>query len=133
RRSGTECSSDTRHDDIRNAVLGEHFDLFTTTSKDERIAALQTRNAQTALRVAHEQLVNARLGLVMIAACFLANEHTLRISPCAFEYGVRDQPVIQNDVGLLQQLHGAQREQIRIAGASADQIYLAETGSVRRR
>ena len=69
--------------------------------------------------------MDALLRHVMIAAGFLADEDALGIATGALEHRIRDQAVVEHDVGLLQQLQCAQREQIRIAGARADQIHLA--------
>ncbi len=75
--------------------------------------------------------MNAGLRGVVIAARFLADEHTMRIATSAIEHGIGDEPIVKNDVGLLEQLDGAKREQIGIAGTRADQVNLADlTGAV---
>ncbi len=107
-------------------MLTQRFDLFATAAEDERVTALEARNAQSPLRVLHEQLVNASLRGVMIAARFLADEHALRIAARAIEHGVGHESIVKNDVGLLEQLNRTQREQVRIARARADQINLAD-------
>ena len=50
------------------------------------------------------------------------------VAPRAREHRIGDQPIVENDVRLLQQLQRAQRQQIRITRARADQVDLAARG-----
>ncbi len=96
RSSGAECGSDARHDNVRNTVRVQRLDLFAAASEDERIATLEPRDSQPALRVLNQQLMDARLRGVMIAARFLADEDAMRIASRAIEHGVRHEPVIED-------------------------------------
>ena len=62
-------------------------------------------------------LVLADAGL----AAALADEHALGVAPHAVEHRVGDELVVEHDVGVLQHLQRAQRQQVGIAGAGADQ------------
>src|SRR4051794_27038016 len=101
RRGGrAQRRGDAGHDDVRNSVRSECFDLFTAATEDERIAALEARDPKPALRILNEQLVNAGLRGVMIAARFLADKYALRIATSAVEHRIGNQTVVQNHVGL---------------------------------
>src|SRR5450631_2511785 len=85
------------------------LDLFAAAAKYERIAALQARDAQAGARIVNQKLVDARLRRLRIAS-LLADKDALRIAAGACQYRIRYQTIIEYDVGLLQQLHGAQRQ-----------------------
>jgi hypothetical protein len=127
---------DARHDEVGDVVRREHLDLFAAAAKYERIAALQAGDAQSGARVVNHELVNARLRVRWIAR-LLADENALRIAARKCEHRIRHQSIVEDDVGLLQQLQRAQCEQIRIAGAGADEINLthlsARTGAAELR
>ena len=55
----------------------------------------------------------------------LADVDALGIAPHAIEHGRADQPIVEHDIGLLQQLQRAQGQKVRIAGPGADQVDLA--------
>src|ERR1700676_5267741 len=61
----------------------------------------------------------------------LADEHALGITPRAFQHRSRNQPVVKNHVRLLKQLQRAQREQVRVTRAGADQITLTQSAAAR--
>ena len=61
-----------------------------------------------------------------VIADLLADENALGVAPRALQHRLAHQPVIENDVGLLQQLQRAQCQQVRVAGTGADQIDLAQ-------
>src|SRR5450755_4145991 len=115
------------HDDVANASRRERLDLFAAAAKYERIAALQARDAQAGARIVNQKLVDARLRRLRISS-LLADKDALRIAAGACQYRIRYQPIIEYDVGLLQQLHGAQREQIRVSRTRTDQVHLTERG-----
>ena len=57
-----------------------------------------------------------------MAVALFAYVDALRLFSDQFHYGGRDQPVVQHDVRLLHQAQGAERQQVRVARSSADQV-----------
>ena len=63
----------------------------------------------------------------------LADKHPRGLAARAVQNCRRHQAVIQQHIGLLQQLQGTQCEQVRIPGAGADQVDLAQAAAIRAR
>ena len=107
-------------------MRGEQLELLATAAEHERVAALQARHALAGQREPHEQGVDVLL--LPAVAGFLADEDALRVAARALQHLRCDETVVQDDVGLLQQLQRAQGEEVRVAGTGADQVDLAERG-----
>jgi len=58
----------------------------------------------------------------------LADEDPLRFAARALEHRSRHQAVVEDHVGLLEQLQCTQGQQVRVAGTGADQVDLARGG-----
>ena len=78
------------------------------------------------------ELDEQRVDALLLAALagLLADEDALRVAPRALEHRLAHQAVIEDHVRLLQQLQRPQGQQIRVAGAGADQVHLPERGAV---
>jgi hypothetical protein len=118
-RRGGERGGDAGDDLAFDSGRGERRQLLFQTPEDARVAALQAHDARAALRVAHQQHVDLRLpdGVVEPA---LADVDPARLRCEAAQRGI-GQRVEQHDVGFAQPLHAAQRDQVRRAGAGADE------------
>ena len=128
-RATTGCRN-TRHHLERNAVGRQLFDLFATTTKDERVPPLEAQHALALLGQVYQLLVDLVLGHRVIGAT-LADVHALGITTAQFQNRRRNQTVVQHHVGLLHQAQCTEGQQIRVAWARAHQVHLA--GRVRRR
>src|SRR5579863_9891782 len=120
----SERRSDPRHDEAGDALRGEHLELLPSAAEHKGIAALQARDTLARPCQLDQQLVDARLMCVL--ARLLTDKNPLRIAARSLEYGIRHQAVVEDDVGLLQQLQRPQRQQVRVTRAGSDQVYLAE-------
>ena len=115
-----ERRRDPGNDDDRNILLAQALDLFAAASEHEGIATLQANHLAAGFRGVDQTLVDLVLSDAALAAA-LADEHALGVAPHAVEHRVGDELVVEHDVGILQHLQGAQRQQIGIARAGADQ------------
>src|SRR6185437_4429833 len=122
---------DTGNADVGNAVSGQYLDLFTATTEDERVATLQPGNTQATSCVLDQELIDTVLNLV-IAGIF-ADKDALGVTAGALEHRLWHQAVVQNNIRLLQQLHGAQGQQVRISRAGTNEVDLAQAGGPGRR
>ena len=121
---GAQGRGDPGHHDVGNTVGLQDFELLAAAAEDERVATLQARDALSGAGELDQQLVDALLLAALTG--LLADKDAARVAARAIEYGLAHQAVIEDHVGLLQQLQSPQRQQIRIAGAGADQIHLTE-------
>ena len=123
-RSTQRCSN-ARHNHHRNASVAQHLQLFTATSEHKRIAAFDPCHTQATARMLQQQRVDVLLRDFMIARQ-LADIDLLGIAACTVDDHLRHQPVVQQHIGLLQQLLRANGEQVRITRTHADQIHLTQ-------
>ena len=79
----------------------EEFEFLATAAEDERVAALEPHDVATGPGVLEHQLVDAALAHRM-AAGHLADRDPVRVATREREYFFRDEPVVQDHVGLLQ-------------------------------
>src|SRR4029077_7949611 len=63
--------------------------------------------------------------LLRMVAGLLADEDPFGVAPRTLQDLIRHQPVVEDHVGLLQELQRAQREEIRIARSRSDDVDLA--------
>ncbi len=103
-----------------DAMRQQVFEFFRAAAEDERIAALEAHYAQVLLRQIDQQLVDLWLRQAVVAAG-LADVVADAAGRQELHQIVAHQAVVDHRVGLLQQAPGAQGEQARIAGASADE------------
>src|SRR6202007_1285077 len=80
---GAERRRDSGGDAPGDARAGERLDLLAAAPEHVAVAALQARDASAGARVAHEELIDARL--LPLIARLLADEHTLGVAPRALE------------------------------------------------
>src|SRR5258708_4729068 len=105
----------------RNVVSAQRFDLFSRASENQRIATLQPDNAQPRSRQCDHQIIDFPLQDFLFPAA-LANVVNLSGGRNQLQYLGRDQVVVQNRFGALQQPKSLQCQQLRIARSRAYQI-----------
>jgi hypothetical protein len=109
-------------------VFAQALDLFTAAPEHESVATFQA-NDLTARTCGLDQpavdLVLPDAGL----AFALADEHALGVTAHTVEHRLGHELIVEHDVGILQYLQRAQREQIRIAGTRADQEHRTGIGA----
>src|SRR6185437_15141339 len=116
-----------RHHEIWDAMTRELLGLLAATPEDERVAAFEARHLEALAREADHELVDVFLRRMSCASSMmLADEDAARLAPGALEHRGRNQPVVEHDIRLLQQLQRAQREEVGVAGTGADEIHLTE-------
>ena len=115
---------DAGHDLEGDALGGERLDLLAAAPEDEGVAALEAHDALALLGQAHQQVVDVLLRHRVLRA-LLAGVDALGVRAHEVEDRPRDQPVVDHDVGALHEAQRAEGEQVRIAGAGADQRHLA--------
>ncbi len=109
---------DPRHDLERDAGGAQHERLLAAAPEHERIAALEPHDGPVARPVLHEQPVDLLLRHLRPAA-LLADVDEL--GPHAVEDPRRDQPVVEDHVGGVDQLARPHGQQPRVARAGADE------------
>ena len=102
------------------------FDLFTTTTKDERIATLEPDHTLALSGQIHQLAVDLVLRHGVIGAA-LADINTLGIATAQFKNRRSYQSVVEHHICLLHQTQRAKGQQVRIARAGTHQVNL--TGS----
>ena len=112
-------AGDAGNDLAGNAGRGERERLFPAAPEDERIAALETHDAMAAARLADHQPVD-RVLANRRAAGALADEEPPRARGVAQRRRL-DERVVEHEVRLAEPPHRLEREQLRIAGAGADE------------
>lgn len=115
---------DPRHHLKGNAVFGEVFDLLPAAAEDEWIATLQAQHPVALTGELHQLAVDVVLGDRVVSRG-LAHIDTFGVTAHQVQYVLRYQAVVEHDVRPLHQSQGAKGEQVRIAGAAADQVDLA--------
>ena len=116
-------AGDAGNDLARNAGRGERQRLFPAASEDERVAALETHDAMAAARLADHQPVDRILANRRTAGA-LADEKTPGMRRVAQRRRL-DERIVEDEIRLAQPPHGLQRQQLRIAGAGADERHEA--------
>ena len=110
---------DAGHHLDRDAGRAAGGDLLAGAAEDHRVAALEPHHAPAGAGERDHQGVDLVLPAGR-AVAGLADQHPC-LAPREIEHIGRHQIVEQDDVGGLQRAHGAQRQQLGIAGAGADQ------------
>lgn len=121
---GGQGRGDARYDMALDASLAAGRKLLAATAKQERITALQAHDGQAFQRQGDQQLIDvilrqgvARLALGHVDAAGAGRREIQ-------DFG-RDQPVMHDNVGGLQNLEGLDGQQIRIARPRAHQMHHA--------
>jgi len=116
---------DTGDDLDRQSRASAGRDLLGSAAEYRGAAALEPHHAPAGLGECDHQ----RSDLVLPARrTSLADQHRLCLAPSEVEHLRREVIIDQNDVSRLQRPHRAQREQLGIAGAGADQRHAAGAG-----
>lgn len=106
---------------VRNAIRAQKLELLAAASEHERIAAFQAHHPPAGARVLLQQRIDALLRGLVILADALADVDALGVAARKFKDIRAHQPIEQDHVGLVQCAQRLQGQQIRIAGAGADQ------------
>ena len=101
-------------------MLAAELRLLAAAAEDERVAALDARDDLALLGVGQQQAVRLFLGY-LLAAADLADVEQQRIGARAVQRGRRDELVIQDDIGLCDDLQRPHGHEARVAGAGADE------------
>ncbi len=124
RRGRAQSRRHARNDLERNIISAQDLDLFTGTPKDQRVATLQSNNAQSRSRQCDHQEMDLFLADFLFSA---ALAHV--VNPGGrwneFEDFGRDQVVVQNGFGSSQHAKSLQRQQLGITRPCAYQINFA--------
>ena len=110
----------------RDAVRAQHFEFFAAAAEHEGIAALQPHHALAGRGVFDQQVMDACLGGVVVAADALADLDQLGVAMRQRQHIGADQAVVEDHVGLGERARGMQGEQARIAGAGTHQAHNAD-------
>jgi len=119
---------DAGHDLDRDSSRPTSRDLLAAAAENHGVAALEPHHAPAGLGERDHQRIDLALPAGRPIAG-LADQHLLRLAAGKIEDFRRDQVVDQDDVGRLQRAHRAQREELRIARAGADQRDGAGSGN----
>jgi len=119
-----DTGSNAARDKGVDARRGEHLQLLAAASEHQGIAALHPCHAPALARVAHHELLDEGLGRAAAAAA-LAHPHHPGAGAAVRQHLGVDQVVHQHHVGFTQHAHRLEGEQLRVAGACADEIDLA--------
>ena len=101
---------------------GERLRLLPTTPEHERVAALQPHHGAPGSRELHERAVDLLLRHGRLAGT-LPHVPQLRVGPRPLEHTRRHKTVVQDRVGLGDQVERAPGDQAGIAGTCADQVH----------
>ncbi len=113
-------------DDLEVDALGHQFlDLLGAPAEDERVAALQPDDHLAELGVLHEQFVDAVLGKGVQTATFLAGIDELRVFRHVVEQLGAGEIVVDDHLGVLEQVFAAQGDESGITRAGADEVDFA--------
>ena len=121
RGSAAQGGGDARDDGDRQAGAAQRLDLLATAPEHERIAGLQAHHGLAGTHAAHQLGVDFGLGPAHPAVA-LADGDELGVTARARQDGRRHQVVVQDGIGLLQELRGAQGQEIGITRAGADDV-----------
>src|SRR5262249_29181272 len=121
-------SGDAGYDLERDPVGGQRCDLLAAAAEDERIAALQTQHTLPPSCVLDEEIVDRFLPHSM-ARARLADIDAFGGARGERQDLRRNEVVVEDDLRACDQLRGAQRQEIGLAGPCADEIHLAASSS----
>src|SRR5690606_34498178 len=94
------CRSGNAWNDFESdAVRCQRLELFAAPAENERVAALQAAHALALLREPDEQGVNVLLRNMRAARSF-PDIDSVRVSARKVQHRVRDESVVQNDIGV---------------------------------
>ena len=119
-----DAGGHARHDLERDAGLVQHQRLLAAAAEHERVAALEPDDRSPGARVLEQQRVRVVLGELR-AFALLADVDHLRVRARVREGLGRDQAVVEDHVGVRDQLDGAHGEQPGVAGSRADEMHRA--------
>ncbi len=119
---GSQGGGDPGDDLEGNAGLGQSARLLASASEDERVAALQADDGLSLEREAHERPVDLVLGGAELPG-LLAREEALASGPRELEGLRRDEVIVNDDVGVGEDAPGLERQQFRIPGPGAHEVY----------
>ncbi len=120
-RRGGERRGDPGDDLESDAGGGERRRLLAPAPEHERVAALEPDDRLPGKRQADEHLVDLVLGPADLPA-LLPHEHALASRRGEVEHLLRDKVVVHDDVGLAEDPAGLDRQELRVAGPSADEV-----------
>ena len=112
---------DAGDDNEGDAALPQVLRLLAAAPEHERVAALQPRHALPLLRPLGEQGIDVILPHG-VPVRLLADVDALGVGPGIFEQRRVRQPVIHHDIGGLEGLHAADRDQFRVARSGPDEL-----------
>ena len=104
-----------------DAVFSQIFGLFSAAAEQERIAALQPNHHLALARFVDKQFVDLILARI-VTADRLAHVNALGGRLRQRQYVLLNQPVVNNDIGRLDQVRRLDRQQLRMPGAGPNQI-----------
>src|SRR5262245_20473607 len=107
----------------RDARLTQRLRLLGPAAEDEWVASLQVHDDLSPTNLLNDLPRNV-LPALGVGAWKLSDAKALRVRPGKVERAGRSEIVVENKVGLAQNLDGPQSEQARIAGTGADQVRL---------
>ena len=117
-RGSGERRADARHDLVGDARRPQRQDLLASAAEDEGISALEAHDALAAARRADHQRVDR---LLAEGGATRALAHGEALGPGSEgQHLRRDEGVVEDEVGRGERAHGAHGEQLRVAGAGAD-------------
>src|ERR1039458_4472776 len=117
----TQSRGHARNDLERNVVAAQDLDLFPGASENQRIATLQSNNAQSGSRQGDHEAIDLSLQDFLFPAAF-AHVVNLGGGWNELQYLGRDQVVVQDGFGSSQYAKSLQRQQLRITRPRAYQI-----------
>ena len=129
--AGPAGGGDAGHHLEGHAGLEQLLELLAATPEDERVAALQAHHLAALPGQAHQQPVDLFLGQGVVAG-LLADVDHLGAAAGKLQHAIAHQVIDHQRVGLPDQAGGAQGEQLRVAGAGADQGDPAHRAGIER-
>src|SRR5207245_2961194 len=131
-RVGSRCDAggDPRNDFPGDARRHQCLGLLAAAAKDEGVASLEPRHHAAAARGLDQQAVDLCLRQRMAAGA-LSHAADLNAGPSVREDLGVDEMIDEDQIALAQGANRAQRKQIRISRAGADEIDLARPGHER--
>jgi len=107
-----------------NASLHGQRPLLRTTTEDDRVAAFEATDHSAGYCVGADEIEDLTLGPFLLAFV-LADVYKLGIASAVREYLGANEPVVQDNIALVQNTGRFQREQLRVTRSGTDQIQLS--------
>jgi len=120
RRGHRDRRADTRHDLHSHSRAGARENLLAAAAEHERITALETHHEASRVGVVDQDGVDGGL-LEVVPTRRLAGEDPERVGRRLVDELGRRQLVVDDHLGATEPFEPAQRDQLRVAGAGADQ------------